>query len=103
MLSLVDSEEGSSLKKRQFGFGDFDGGLDDGGSFDGGLYDGGLDFFGGGNASPQATSSEGVFPEVETGKLFLFLSLTLNFETDSLLYLDLESSFSCRWSSRTRR
>jgi len=56
--SLVGSEEGSFLKKRQFGFGDFDGDL-----YDGGLYDGGLDFFGAGGASPQ-TASEGVSPEV---------------------------------------
>jgi len=62
------------LKKRQFGFGDFDGDL-----YDGGLYDGGLDFFGlgAGGASPQ-TASEGVSPEVaaegdETGELYFSL------------------------------
>ena len=62
------------MKKRQFGFGDFDGDL-----YDGGLYDGGLDFFGSGagGTSPQ-TASEGVSPEVtadgdETGELYFSL------------------------------
>ena len=62
------------MKKRQFGFDDFDGDL-----YDGGLYGGGLDFFGSGagGASPQ-TASEGVSPEVaadgdETGELYFSL------------------------------